>query len=262
MAFQDFSIRLGYFESPWVGLKHFQRFFQSSMFWQLIRNTVTLSIYSLVTEFLITIVLALIINEIQNKYLKKSLQMISYLPHFISTVIIVAILQQIFSMTGMVNQLIEILGLPPHSFFTAKTFRHMYVWSGVWSSVGYGSVIYVAAMAKIDIQLYEAAVLDGANRLQKIWYIDIPGITPTMIVLLILRMGSIMGVGFEKVYLMQTDINIGVSQVISTYVYQVGLISQQYSFSAAVGIFNSVINVLFLLTANAFARKVSETSLW
>ena len=263
MAFQNFSIRKGYFRSDWVGLAHFRRFFESPMFWKLASNTVTLSLYDMVVGFICPIVFSLLVNETRNTRLKKTVQMVSFLPYFISTVVTVAMLQQMFSLTGVFSQITAIFGLKAKSFFgTAATFRHMHVWSGVWSGMGYGAVIYIAALAKIDVQLYEAAMLDGANRLQKILHIDLPGIAPTMIILLILRMSGIMNVGFEKVFLMQTNINIGISQVISTYVYQVGLIGQQYSFSAAVGFLNSVINVLFLLITNAVARRVSETSLW
>jgi len=189
--------------------------------------------------------------------------MLSYLPYFISVVVIVSILNQVFSLHGLVNTFIQNMGFAPFSFFgKASTFRHMYVWSGVWSGMGYGSVIYIAALSKVDLELYEAAVIDGATKLQKILHIDIPTIMPTMTILLILSISQIMNVGFEKVYLMQSKINLSVSQVIATYVYQIGLISQQYSFSAAVGIFNSIINVILLVLANALARSLSETSLW
>ena len=263
MAFQDFSVKAGYFGSPWVGFENFSRFFRSAMFSQLMYNTITISLYSMIAGYFTTIIFALMVNEVRYRRLKKTVQMISYLPYFISTVIIVSMLNQIFSLNGVINNFMQSLGFSPYSFFgNASTFRHMYVWSGIWSGVGYGSVIYIAAMAKVDTELYEAAVIDGANKLQKIWYIDIPTIMPTMTILLILNISGIMGVGFEKVYLMQNRINLGVSQVISTYVYQTGLISQQYSFSAAVGLFNTVINLFLLLFANMLARKFSETSLW
>lgn len=263
IAFKDYSVRLGYFGSKWVGLKHFMRFFESAMFGRLIKNTVILSLYSLFAEYVSAIVLAMMVHEIRNRTLKKTIQMASYLPYFISTVIVVAMMQQLFSLRGVVNQFLALLGLPTKSFFnTPNTFRHMFVWSGVWSGVGYSSVIYIAALAKVDTSLYEAAWLDGANRLQKIRHVDLPSIAPTMIILLILRLSGVMSVSYEKAYLMQTNINLGVSEVISTYVYQVGIVSHQMSFSAAVGFFNSVINVIFLLLANVIAKKVSETSLW
>ncbi len=263
IAFQNFSIRKGYFGSEFVGLKHFIRFFNSSMFTNLLGNTLILSIYTMVANFICPILLALMINEVDNKRFKKAFQMVSYIPHFISTVIVVSMLQRLFSMEGLFNNILAFLGAGRASFFgNVQYYRHLYVWSGVWAGVGYGTVIYIAALSKVDVELYDAAKIDGATRFQKVKYIDLPSILPTITILLILSVGSIMNVGFEKSYLMQNNTNLRVSEIISTYVYKVGLISSQYSFSAAVDFFNSVVNVILLVLVNYIAGKVSETSLW
>lgn len=263
MAFQNFSIKKGYFGSQWVGTKHFERFITSPNFTMLLKNTLAISLYSMVANFCCQVVFALMLNEVTAKRYRKTVQMFSYLPYFISVVTVVAILNQVFSYYGLFNNLLNALGAERVSFFsTATSFRHMYVWSGVWSSMGYGAVIYIAALAGIPIDLYEAAELDGATRLQKIIYINIPSIMPTMTIMLLLSTGRVMSVGFEKVYMMQNNLNLSVSQVFSTYTYQIGLLNRQYSYSAAVNLFSSVVNVLLLLTTNAFARRFSETSLF
>jgi len=263
MAFQNFTLKKGYFGSDWVGFDNFFRFFRSNMFPTLLRNTIGISLYSFIAGSACPILLALMLNEVGHAKYKKTVQMISYLPYFISAVLIVSMLRQLFSDRGLVNNLYQAVGLAKAPFFGNPYFyKHLYVWSGVWSGVGYGTVIYIAALAKVDIQLYEAAIIDGASKLQKIWHIDLPSILPTVTILLILGISGIMNVGFQKVYLMQNNINIGVSEVISTYVYKVGLVNREYSFAAAVSIFNSVVNVILLVIANTIARKVSETSLW
>ncbi len=263
IAFKDFSVRNGYMNSPFVGLKHFKAFFVSNMFSTLIKNTITLSIYTMVMNMICPIMLALMINEVDSRRFKKTFQMISYMPHFISTVIVVSMLQRIFSTSGIVNNIFKNLGYEPVSFLSVpKYFPHFYVWSGVWTGVGYGTVIYIAALAKVDTELYEAAKIDGASRLQKIRYIDFYALVPTITILMILNMGGIMNVGFEKVYLLQNNLNLGVSETISTYVYKVGLISTQYSFSSAVDFFNSIVNVILIVCVNEIARKVNDTSLW
>lgn len=263
IAFKDFSIRKGYAGSPWVGLKHFKTFINGFYFATLIKNTVILSLYSILIGFFLPIIFALMLNEIGNSKLQKAVQMITYLPHFISTVVVVSILHQVFSGSGVVNSILISMNFQPVNFFgEASFFRHMYVWSGVWSDLGYSTIIYMAALAKADVELYEAAKIDGANRFQKIRHIDFPTIVPSMTTLLILRFASVMSVGFEKVYLMQDTVNYSVSNVISTYVYEVGLVGGQYSFSTAVGLFNSLINVALLVTANLIVRRISENSLW
>lgn len=263
MAFQNFSIKKGYFGSPWVGLKHFERFISSPNFIMLLKNTLAVSIYSMFANFSCQVIFALMLNEVRAKCYRKTVQMLSYLPYFISVVTVVAILNQVFSYHGLINNLINALGFERMSFFnTASSFRHMYVWSGVWSGMGYGAVIYIAALAGIPLDLYEAADLDGATRMQKIIYINIPSILPTMTIMLLLSAGRVMSVGFEKVYLMQNNLNLSLSQVFSTYTYQVGLLNRQYSYSAAVNLFSSLVNVVLLLTTNAFARRFSDTSLF
>lgn len=264
IAFRDFVATQGITGSPWVGWKNFQMFFNSYQFWTLIRNTLTISLYSLAAGFPIPIILALALNEVRHTWFKKTVQMVTYAPHFISTVVMVGIIMQMLDpRLGLVNKFIQTLGGRPINFMgQAKMFQSIYVWSGIWQNMGYASIIYIAALSSIDPQLEEAAVIDGASRLQKIWYIDIPGIMPTAVILLILNAGQIMNVGFEKIYLMQNPLNMTTSDVISTYVYRVGLIQARYSFSAAVGLFNSVINMILLVAVNQIARKVGETSLW
>lgn len=264
IAFRDFSIRKGYWDSPWVGLKHFKNFFNGFFFWQLLRNTFVLNLLSLLADFTLPILFALMLNELKGKRLKKTVQTISYIPHFISVVIVISMINQMFSNFGIVNNIRMALGAGSRvSFFTQEEFfRPAYILSGVWQGLGYSSIIYVAALAKVDVELYEAARMDGANRLQKIIHIDIPCIIPTMTILLILSISRLMNIGFEKIFLLQNPTNLNVSRVISTYVYEVGIQGGQYSFSTAVGLFNSVVGTILLVLANTFARTVSENSLW
>ncbi|MGN1070582.1 MAG: ABC transporter permease [Candidatus Fimadaptatus sp.] len=264
MAFEDYRPTRGIFGSKWVGLKHFERFLSMPSFFTLLRNTVVISLYSMVAGFPMPIILALALNEVRMTKLKKTVQMVSYAPYFISTVVMVGIIMQFFSTQfGPVNILRRNMGLSTINFMGEQSmFRSIYVWSGVWQGSGYGAVIYIAAIAGIDPQLHEAALIDGANRFQRLWHVDIPGILPTVVIMLIMNCGSIMSVGYEKIYLMQNSLNTSVSEVISTYVYKVGLKEAQYSFSAAVGMFNSVVNFIMLVLVNGISRRVSETSLW
>ena len=263
IAFRDFSIRKGYWDSPFVGFTHFISFFNGYYFWSLIRNTLTINIYGLTAGFICPILLALMINEVGNKYFKKSVQMLTYLPRFISVVIVVSMISQLFSLQGIVNNVLSVFGLERIPFMSEEnTFIHMYVWSDIWQMMGYNSIIYVAVLSNVNTELYEAARMDGANRLRIIWHINIPSIAPTITILLILAMGGLMNLGFDKIYLMQNPLNINSSRVISTYVYEVGLLSMQYSFSTAVNLFNTVINFILLFFANTLSRRVSETSLW
>ena len=264
IAFKDFTIRKGYWGSSWVGLKHFRSFIEGFYFWQLIRNTVMLSLYSLATQFALPVILALLLNETGNRRFKKTVQTITYLPYFISTVVVVSMLNQLFSNYGLINNLRALLGNTQRvSLFTQEgAFRHLYVWSDVWQRLGYSSIIYVAALSRVSPELYEAARIDGANRLRVIWHINLPAIVPTMVIMTVLALGGVMNLGFEKVFLMQNQMNINVSRVISTYVYAVGLQGAQYSFSTAVNQFNALINLLLLVIANAVARHLSDTSLW
>lgn len=264
IAFRDYIVTKGISGSPWAGGKYFIQFFKSYQFWRLIGNTLAISLYSLIAGFPIPIILALSLNEVRKHSFRKAVQLITYAPHFISTVVLVSIVMQFLSpQSGLIATIIKRLGGEPLNFMgLPEYFQSIYVWSGVWQSTGYASIIYIATLASIDPSLYEAAAIDGASRLQKIWYIDIPGIFPTIVILLIMNMGRIMSVGFEKVYLMQNPLNLRTSEIISTYVYKVGLLGANFSFSTAVGLFNSVINFILLITVNQIAKKVGETSLW
>ncbi len=264
IAFKRFAGSLGIWGSPWIGFDHFTRFFKSYYFTQLIGNTLGISLYSLVLGFPMPIILAMMMNEVGSKVFRRTVQTVTYAPHFISTVVIVGMLQLFLSpQSGFINRIIESVGLPAVNFmYEAKYFKTIYVLSGIWQGTGWGSIIYMAALTGIDPQLHEAAIIDGAKRLQRIWYINLPGILPTAVIMLILACGNIMGVGFEKVFLMMNDLNRSAADVISTFVYRAGLIQSDYSFASAVGLFNSVINLVLLFLVNTIARKISETSLW
>ena len=263
LAFKTFQPNLGIVGSPWIGLENFRRFFQSFFFTRLIRNTVGLNLYALAASFPIPIILALLFNEINRPRIKKSVQTISYAPHFISSVVLVSIMTIFFSQTGFVNRLLDRMSAQPIPFLTSpRLFPHMYVWSGVWQNAGWSSIIYIAALSGIDPELHEAAQIDGANRRKRIWHINIPGILPTMVILFILNTGRIMNVGFEKIFLMQNSQNQSTSDVISTYVYRMGFINMEYGFSTAVSLFNNVINLALLLLVNWISRKVTEHTLF
>lgn len=264
IAFKDYYPVQGIWGSPWVGFDHFMRFFESYYFWDLIKNTVEISVYSLIVGFPIPIILALALNEIRDGMFKKTVQTVTYAPHFISIVIMSGMIITFLSpTTGMINNLIVMLGMEPIPFLTdPKWFSTVYVLSGIWQNAGWGTIIYLAALAGVDQQLHEAAIVDGASRWQRIWNINIPALVPTMVILFILDTGSLLSVGFEKVLLLQNPLNMEASDIISTFVYRVGLLEGQYSFGAAVGLFNSVINAALLIIVNQIARKKSETSLW
>jgi len=264
IAFKDYLATKGIWGSPWVGFRHFERFFESFYFWRLLRNTLLIGIYQIAAGFPVPVLLALMIHEVRQKKLQQWVQTILYAPHFLSTVVVVGLLFIFLSSeTGLVNHLLGALGLEPIAFLTDPLwFKHVYVLSGVWQQMGWNSIIYLAALAAIDPHLHEAAQMDGASRLRRIWHIQLPGLRPTMIILLILNMGSVLGVGFEKIYLLQNALNMQASDVIATHVYRSGILGAEYGFSAAIGLFNSVINFAILVTVNAIARRVSETSLW
>ncbi len=263
IAFKDFRVSLGIWGSRWIGFRNFTDFFKSFSFKQLIINTFSVSFYSLLVGFPIPILVALILNEIRNKY-KNFVQTVLYAPHFISTVVLVGIMVSLFSPTqGVVNTILGQLGIEPIYFFgKPEYFRHLYVWSGVWQGMGWSAIIYLAALAGVDMELHEAADIDGATRLQKIIYINIPTILPTIIITLILQLGKIANVGWEKVYLMQNDLNVATAEVISTYVYKRGIIQQSFSFGSAVGLFNNLVNISLLLISNAISKRVTKTSLF
>jgi len=265
MAFKDFSVALGISGSPWAGLKYVEQFVTSFQFGTVIRNSLVLNFYELLALFPLPIVLALLLNVVRNMKFKRTVQMITYAPYFISTVVVVGIIIMLFSPSGgIVNQVIVGLGGESADFLSSDLFRHTYVWSGAWQTLGYSAIIYLAALAGIDPQLHEAAKVDGASIVRRIWHIDLPGILPVMVTLLILNMGSMLSVGFEKVLLMQTPLNLDVSEVIDTYSYNVAFASSipQYSYAAAIGLFKSVIAVIMLLLANWLARRVAKTSLF
>lgn len=263
IAFKDFIASKGIWGSPWVGLKHFKNFFRTYSSRIVIKNTVTISLYALIAGFPIPILLALMLNEVKNERFKKIVQNVTYAPHFISTVVMVGMIMLFLSPTGIINKLREMVGFEPNMFLAKDyLFRHIYVWTGVWQGMGWGSIIYLAALSGVDPELHEAAIVDGASRIQRIFYINIPSILPTIIIMLILNVGSIMNVGFEKVYLMQNSFNLEYSEIISTYVYKTGLLNANYSFSAAVGLFNTVINLILLITVNKISRNVSDVYLW
>ena len=267
IAFKDFKMKYGIFGSEWVGLKHFIRFFSTYQCAKVIKNTLIISLYSLVAGFPIPIIFALMMNCVRNEKVKKVVQSIVCLPHFISTVVMVGIIFQLFNpRTGLYGIIAEALtGVFPSDINASPNgFRHLYIWSGVWKGFGWGSIIYTAALAGVDPTYHEAAQIDGATRLQRIWHIDLPAIAPTIITMLILRVGDIMSVGFEKVYLMQNGMNLAASEIISTYEYQVGLggSSTNFSYAAAIGLFNSIVNLIMIVIVNNVAKKVSDTSLW
>lgn len=264
LAFKDYSVVKGIWGSPWVGFKYFEMFFENPVFWTLLKNTLGLSVYSLIVGFPIPILLALMLNEIKDGLFKRSVQMVTYAPFFISTVIMVSMVIQLLApRLGIVNLALVALGMDPINFLGKPSmFPSVYVWSGVWQNTGYSAIVYLAALAGVDPQLYEAARIDGASRIQKIINIDLPGIWPVAIILLILSVGSLLGVGFEKVFLLQNPLNLGTSEVIATYVYKVGLLNANFSFATAVGLFNSVINMILLVAVNAFAKRFSDMSLW
>lgn len=267
IAFKNYKFKAGAWNSPWAGdygFQHFIRFFNNAYFGEIMWNTISVSLIGLVVGFPMPIILAIIMNEIRNAKFKKVLQTVTYAPHFISVVILVAIMQAMLSpSTGVLNQLITNLGGEAIYFFGEPGwFKPLYVISGVWQNTGYNSIIYLAALTSIDPQLIEAARIDGANRLKIIKHITIPAILPTAVILLIMNAGGIMSVGFEKAFLMQNDMNVRTSEVISTYVYKSGVTNLQYSYSTAVGLFNSAINIILLLIVNKVSKKLTETSLW
>lgn len=264
IAFKNYMVTKGIWGSDWIGFKHFVDFFHLPIFWRVIKNTSLLSLYSLLIGFPAPIILALALNELKNGIFKRTVQLVTFAPYFISTVIMVSIIMLFLSpQLGFVQLLVDKFGFPAENIMSKpEYFKTVYVLSDVWQFTGYASVIYIAALAGVDPHLYEAAKVDGASRFQRMIHIDLPSLMPTAVILLILNAGQIMNVGFEKVYLMQNAINVGASEVISTYVYKMGLVGANFSFSAAVGLFNSIVNLLLLIVVNYVARKNSETSLW
>lgn len=263
MAFQDFSIKKGIFGSTWVGLKQFERYFNSPYFFRTLSNTLLISFYGLIFSFPFPIIFALCLNEVRNKQFKKVTQTISYLPYFISVVVVVAILNDFSKANGVLTQLAAALGDDGGALISRpEWFRTLYIGSNMWQHLGYNSIIFISALASIDPELYEAAVIDGAGRWKQTLYITLPGIASTIVVLLILRLGQIMSVGYEKVILMYGPATYETADVISSYMYRVGIQDSDYSFSTAINLFNSIVNFIVLFVANTFSRKIGDTSLW
>ncbi|WP_420852105.1 ABC transporter permease [Paenibacillus hamazuiensis] len=263
IAFKDYSPGDGIWGSPWVGFDHFVEFFNSYYFWRLIRNTLLINVYELIFGFPAPIVLALLLNELRRQYFKRIVQTITYLPHFISVVVVVGMLVDFLARDGIVNQLLSSFGIASKSYLSEpEWFRFIYVSSGIWQQVGWSSIIYLAALSNIDPTLYEAAKVDGAGRWKQMLHITIPGIMPTVIILLILKMGSMMSVGSEKILLMYNPLTYDTADVISTFVYRKGILEANYSYTAAVGLFNAVIAFTLLVLSNSISKRVSETKLW
>ena len=268
IAFKNYSFRKGIWGSKWVGLTHFQRFFNSYYCGEVIYNTLAISVYSLIVRTPLPIILALLMNELRVKWFKRTVQTITYAPYFISTVVMCSMVILFLSPdSGFINRLIVLLGGEKTYFMgTPAYFKSIYVWSAAWQYTGWDAVIYMAALSGIDPQLHEAAMIDGAGRFRRIWHINLPGIKPTIMILLIMSCGTLMNVGFEKVFLLQNDLNRSASDVISTLVYRQGFgakdTKRDFSYSTAVNLFNSVVNCILLVTVNTAARKMGETSLW
>lgn len=263
MAFEDFSIRKGIFGSTWVGLKNFENFFNSVYCWRVIRNTLLISFYGLLFSFPFPIMFALCLNEVRSKRFKKITQTISYMPYFISVVVVVSILMDFCKSNGVLTQLAAALGDTGGALISRpEWFRTLYIGSNMWQHLGYNSIIFISALATIDQELYEAARIDGAGRWKQTLHITLPGIAPTIVVLLILRLGQIMNVGYEKTILMYGPATYETADIISSYVYRVGFTDANYAYSTAINLFNSVINLAVLFVANGISRKFGETSLW
>lgn len=264
IAFKDYSPSQGIWASDWVGFKHFDRFFSSYYFWDLLWNTVSLSVLTLLFAFPLPILLALLINEIKNRRFKKTLQNVTYVPHFLSLVVVVGMLNLFLDPNiGIVNRITTAIGLDPVDFMRkAEWFQAIFVSSDVWQHMGWSSIIYLAALSSIDPTLYEAAKIDGASRWKRILHVSVPGIMPTIIILFILQIGHMMDVGFEKVLLMQNPINMDKSEILATFVYKNGIQKGQFSYTTAAGMFNAVIDFILLLIVNGYARRKTETSLW
>ncbi|MGP4039457.1 ABC transporter permease [Gracilibacillus sp. D59] len=263
LAFREYDFTAGLTGGEWVGLKYFEQFINSHLFWDLIRNTLLISITTIVVGFPAPIALALLVNQIRWKRGKRILQTTVYLPHFISIVVLVGLLNVMLSPnTGVLGLLLAKLGLEGNLLASVNAFVPIYVLSDVWQHVGWNSIIYLAALAAVDPQLYDAAKIDGANKWQIIRNVEIPAIIPTIIILLILNMGTVISTGFEKIFLMQNSLNLPISEVIETYVYKTGIVSNQFSYAAAIGLFNTFINFMMLVIVNTIAKKVARISLW
>jgi len=264
LAFKDYVPSKGILGSPWVGLKYFERFFNSFSFSRILSNTLKISFASLIFGFPVPVIFALMLNQLRQEKFKRMIQTITYAPHFISTVVLVGMMMVFLSpRSGLINNIIQMLGGEPIFFMAKKEwFIPLYILSDIWQNTGWNTIIYLAALSSVNPELYEAAIVDGATKLQRIKHIDIPAILPTIVITLIFACGGIMNVGFEKVFLMQNSLNREVSDVIATYVFEQGLIRAQYSYSTAIGLFNTIVNIILLITVNKIAKKLTDTSLW
>lgn len=263
IAFQDYVPRLGISGSEWVGLANFKRFFSDIYFGRLMRNTLLLSVYDILFGFPAPIILALLLNEIHNKFFKNVTQTITYLPHFISMIVVCGMLTDFSLSTGLFNDIIEFFGGERHPLLQdPKLYRTIYIASGIWQQVGWGTIIYLSALAGVDSQLYEAAEIDGATKWKQTLHVTLPGIAPTIITMFILKIGKLMSMGYEKTILLYNPSTFETADIISSYVYRIGLLEQDWSYSTAIGLFNSVINFVLLILANKLSKKFSETSLW
>ncbi|SCL35153.1 putative aldouronate transport system permease protein [Micromonospora rhizosphaerae] len=264
IAFKDYNVVAGPWGGDWVGFKNFELFFSNPVFGTLLKNTFILAFYLVLASFPIPIMLAIALNEIGNGWFKRTVQMVTYAPYFISTVVVVSMTILVLSpRLGIVNDGLGLFGAEPINFVgDPNYFRHIYVWSDVWQTTGYSAVIYMAALAGIDPALHESAKIDGASRLQRIRHIDLPGIMPTAVIVLILGVGNMMAIGFEKAYLLQNDLNLAQSEIIPTYVYKTGLINADFSMATAIGLFNSVVNLCLLLLVNFAAKRITGNGLW
>lgn len=264
IAFKDFIAKRGIWGSEWVGLKHFVKFIKSPIFLQILTNTLSISVRTLLFSFPVPIILAIMLNELRNQKLKKTVQMITYMPHFISVTAVVGLIRLVTDpQSGILNMLVVALGGEAQNYMAMdEAFLPIYIISEIWQHMGWNTIIYLSALSAVDVESIEAATVDGANRLQKIWHIDIPTILPTIIILLIMNAGRMMSVGFEKVFLLQNDLNRSVSEIISTYTYRLGIIGGQFSYTTAIGLFNNIINMIILCVTNYISKKTSETSLW
>lgn len=264
IAFKDFNAAKGIWGSPWVGLEHFKQFFDSYQSVRLIKNTLVISGMSLIFGFPFPIILAMLLNQTRNLKFRKAVQTITYAPHFISVVVMCSMIILFLSpSSGFINHIIAAFGGEKINFMAKPgLFPAVYIISGIWQNMGWSAVIYIAALAAVDPSLYEAAKMDGAGKLQLIRYIDLPSIMPTAVIMLIMNAGSLMNVGFQKAFLLQNDLNIAASEIISTYTYKIGLVKADYSYSAAIGLFNTIVNIILLVSVNKISKKVTETSLW
>jgi putative aldouronate transport system permease protein len=263
VAFKDYNIVKGVMASPWVGFKHFEKFLTDIYFWKLVRNTLLLNIYGLVFGFPVPIIIAVLLNELKGSRYKKVIQTVSYLPHFISTVVVCGMIVNFLSSDGIFNQIITYLGGKNKQFLMyPQYFRTIYTASGIWQSAGWTSIIYLAALTAVDQEVLEAAMIDGANRWHKIWHVTLPSIAPTISIMLIMNLGRLMNLGYEKILLLYNGSTYETADVIATYVYRRGILSNDFSYATSVGLFQSVIGVILLLSANKISKKISETSLW